>query len=77
MLPTLDDYLKNHNATTNIQISYPGYCWVEAGCSKCAHQLMKNETLVLTSYPAQYQYFCPHCGNVETSILNLPSSLEF
>ena len=47
---------------------------VNAKCSKCGGQLYKNNYLVLTSWPEQHQYKCEDCGNVETSILDLPES---
>lgn len=45
---------------------------VNAKCSKCGGQLWKNNWLVLTSCPEKYSYKCEDCGNVETSILDLP-----
>lgn len=31
-------------------------------CPKCNKPLMKDESIILTSYPAQYRYFCEDCG---------------
>ena len=35
-------------------------------CPKCNKPLMKDESVVLTTYPAQYRYFCEDCGWSET-----------
>lgn len=49
---------------------------VDAKCSKCGGQLYINDSVVLTSYPPQYQYYCKVCGNVETSMISLNPSYE-
>lgn len=49
---------------------------VNAKCSKCGSQLYINDSVVLTSYPPQYQYYCKDCGNVETSTIKLNPSYE-
>ena len=47
------------------------YSPVNAVCSNCGGQLYINNTLVLTSYPPQFQYYCKDCGNIEVSFLHL------
>ena len=56
--------------------SYNCYRPVNAKCSKCGAQLYINDSVVLTSYPPQYQYYCKACGNVETSAIRLNPSYE-
>lgn len=51
---------------------YQDYVPVNAACSNCGGQLYRNTSIVLTSYPPQHQYWCPQCGNIETSWLHLP-----
>ena len=34
-------------------------------CPKCDGGMCKNEMIVLTSYPEQYEYRCNKCGYVE------------
>ena len=31
-------------------------------CPKCNKPLMKDASIALTTYPAQYRYFCEECG---------------
>lgn len=50
---------------------YSWYKPVQASCSKCGGQLYMNDSIVLASYPPQYQYVCQSCGNVETSHIRL------
>lgn len=41
------------------------YSLVEGECPYCsAHLVYRNNTIVLTSYPAQFQYTCKRCGKV-------------
>lgn len=35
-------------------------------CPKCNKPLMKDASIVLTTYPEQYRYFCEDCGWQET-----------
>ncbi len=56
--------------------SYNWYRPVNAKCSKCGGQLYINDSVVLTSYPPQYQYYCKDCGNVENSRIRLNPSYE-
>ena len=58
---------------------YENYNWyrkVNAKCSKCGSQLYIDDSVVLTSYPPMYQYYCKECGNVETSHIRLNPSYE-
>lgn len=50
------------------------YAPVDAMCENCGHQLYLNTTIILTTYPAQFQYYCPKCGHVESSFIKLPRS---
>ena len=34
-------------------------------CSKCGTKMIADTSHVLTSYPPQYMFRCPNCGNVE------------
>ena len=34
-------------------------------CPKCNGGMRRNEMVVLTSYPAQYEYQCDKCGYIE------------
>ena len=35
-------------------------------CPVCGFQMVKDTSVVLTTYPPQYRWFCPHCGHSET-----------
>ena len=40
--------------------------WVKSGRKcKCGGDMLWNSRVVLTSYPAQYEYLCEKCGNKE------------
>lgn len=62
-LPTADEYRK----FIEDSMCYPQE-WSEPKyiCPKC-HKggMRRNEMVVLTSYPAQYEYCCDKCGHVE------------
>ena len=34
-------------------------------CSKCGAKMIADRSQVFTSYPPQYMYRCPECGNIE------------
>lgn len=34
-------------------------------CSKCGAKMIADRSQVFTSYPPQYMYRCPKCGNTE------------
>ena len=38
-------------------------------CPHC-HCVLKQRNVVLTSYPVQFQYYCPKCNYYETSYTN-------
>ena len=38
------------------------YVETDVECPKCGKPLRKRIDVVLTSYPAQYYYYCPECG---------------
>lgn len=40
---------------------YRGYEYTDIDCPKCGNKVVKNTTKILTSYPAQYEYYCQHC----------------
>lgn len=63
---------KLYESGTNTKtLTADDYSPVNAVCSKCGGQLYINNTLVLTTYPPKYQYYCKDCGNVEASFLHL------
>lgn len=41
---------------------YPNYIKTHVECPKCGMYIYKRTDIVLTSYPAQYQYECKLCG---------------
>ena len=71
--------LKEIEAERKSQDWFENYNWfrpVNAKCSKCGSQLYIDDSIVLTSYPPMYQYYCKECGNVETSHIRLNPSYE-
>lgn len=58
-LPTAKEYKETAQKTV-LQWSEPKY-----QCPKCGGGMRRNEMIVLTSYPAQYEYQCDKCGYVE------------
>lgn len=40
---------------------------VDVKCPKCGEPIYKNITIVLASYPPQYQYKCFACGWTDTA----------
>lgn len=34
-------------------------------CPKCDGGMRRNEMIVLTSYPAKYEYQCDKCGHID------------
>ena len=62
-LPTAKEYSEAINKAAlqfNAQWSEPLY-----QCPKCGGGMCKNLMVVLTSYPAQYEYQCDKCGYME------------
>lgn len=39
----------------------------EIKCPECGEYIYRDNTIILTSHPAQYRYFCESCGWWETS----------
>ena len=58
-LPTAKEYREAAFQFTS-QWSEPKY-----QCPKCGGGMRRNEMVVLTSYPAQYEYQCDQCGYIE------------
>lgn len=61
-LPTAEEYRKSIGVPYDYQ-----YEWSEPKyiCPKCGGGMCRNEMVVLTSYPIQYEYMCDKCGHVE------------
>lgn len=62
-LPTAKEYRAMAEKTAfqfTSQWSEPKYL-----CPKCGGGMCRNEMVVLTSYPAKYEYRCNTCGHVE------------
>ena len=62
-LPTAKEYREAANKMAfqfTRQWSEPKY-----QCSECGGGMCRNEMVVLTSYPAQYEYQCDKCGHIE------------
>jgi Zn finger protein HypA/HybF involved in hydrogenase expression len=51
------DKLATHSMLVNTDLT-KGYC----KCKKCGRRAEVDTSIVLTSYPPQYNYHCPHCG---------------
>ena len=58
-LPTAKEY-REAAQNSPLQWSEPKY-----QCPKCGGGMCRNEMVVLTSYPPQYEYQCDKCGYVE------------
>ena len=61
MLDTFEEYVSK-----NEQVYRNGIHWSEPKfqCAECGGNVRKNEMLVLTSFPPQYQYVCDDCDKV-------------
>ena len=62
-LPTAKEYREASQKSAfqfTSQWSEPKY-----KCPKCGGGMCRNEMVVLTSYPAQYEYQCDKCGYIE------------
>lgn len=44
-------------------------------CKYCESELIRNTTMALTSYPAQYLYSCKNCEHNETSTEVYPKTV--
>ena len=60
-LPTFEDY-KCKISTDNI---IPEWSEPKFKCPVCDGGMRKNNMVVLTTYPAQYEYRCDKCGHRE------------
>ena len=63
ILPTAEEYKENVMKTVTQfsgEWSQPKY-----QCPKCGGGMCKNLYITLTTVPAQYEYRCQDCGNVE------------
>lgn len=58
-LPTAKEY-REAAQKDPLQWSEPKY-----QCPKCGGGMRRNEMVVLTSYPPQYEYQCDKCGYIE------------
>ena len=45
-------------------------------CSKCGAKMIADRSQVFTSYPPQYMYRCPKCGNTEYGFCSEDNSFE-
>ena len=63
---TWEEY-KNERATHNIYKNNQHYIKTDIECPKCSALIYKNISLVLTSYPPQYQFHCEKCGWTDIS----------
>lgn len=61
-LPTADEYRNAIGITYSYQSEWSEPKYI---CPKCGGGMCRNEMVVLTSYPAQYEYSCNKCGYVE------------
>lgn len=61
-LPTADECRKAIGITYSYQREWSEPKYI---CPKCGGGMCRNEMVVLTSYPAQYEYKCDKCGHVE------------
>lgn len=61
-LPTAEEYRKYSQSSFHQMQTYsePKY-----QCPKCGGGMCRNEMIVLTSYPVQYEYSCNKCGHVD------------
>lgn len=62
-LPTAKEY---EEAAKKIAFQFTGQ-WSEPKyqCPKCGGGMRRNEMIVLTSYPAKYEYQCDKCGHID------------
>ena len=61
-LPTKEEYEKSILSSNYLpkEWSEPKYI-----CSVCGGGMCRNEMVVLTTYPAKYEYRCNKCGKVD------------
>ena len=59
-----EEYKQMRNAT---MLQYFNKTKMDIKCPECGEYIYRDDTIVLTSYPAQYKYFCEKCGWSGTS----------
>lgn len=62
-LPTAEEYAAM--CVPMYDNGLPTYSEPKYICPKCGGGMCRDNTKVLTSYPAKYEYVCDNCGNVE------------
>lgn len=60
-LPTAEEY----RASITMPEIMNKYSEPKYQCPKCGGGMCRNEMVVLTSYPAKYEYSCNKCGYVD------------
>lgn len=56
---TYEEYQKIHQQDINMdQISFP----IGVKCPNCDSELYRDHSIVYTTYPPKYRYFCANCG---------------
>ena len=63
-LPSAEEYKKSMESKFRYAI-YNEWSEPKYKCPKCDGGMCRNEMIVLTSYPEQYEYRCNKCGHVE------------
>lgn len=58
---TWEEY-KRQRLQINKYVDHQHYMQTEIECPTCGMPIYKNVSLVLTSYPPQYQFRCMNCG---------------
>lgn len=58
---TWEEY-QNQRKKSNIYKNNQHYIQTDIECPKCGDLIYKNISLILTSYPPQYQFHCEKCG---------------
>lgn len=53
---------QNQRRETNIYKDHQHYVRTDIECPECGALIYKNISLILTSYPPQYQFRCVKCG---------------
>lgn len=61
-----EDY-KNKRSTEILHLHNMNYLKTDIECPVCGAPVYKNTSIVLTSYPPQYQFHCEKCGWYGTS----------
>lgn len=54
---TWEEFVKQKHQTINNEWEI-----TDVECPDCGQKIFKNTMIVLTTYPAQTAYLCPHCG---------------